>query len=533
MSAPSQGTKGSTNVGASVAKLSFISIFLLGINGIIGSGTFLLPQEIYEDAGFLLGMGVILFAGIATTLIAFCYADLSGKFSGGGGAWLYSYTAFGKFTGFQVGFFMWFSGIVSIAAEVAALIRIFRNVIPALKSDVLSIICGTVLIVLLGLINWFGMKSVKWVSNLSSATKIGAALFFVVVGVFFMKWANLGPVSAAHGGSVVEQFSTTYAIVFYMFTGFSFLPIAARKMKNPQKNLPRALISIMLSVTAIYLLVQFVVVGNLGTETAKSTIPVAEAMLKSVGEWGYYIIIVGSAVSVFGVAFTSAFEVPVIASTLADEHNLLPPIFAKNNKFGAPFVSIILTVVVSAALLWTGSYVFLATCMVCANFIQYVPTILAVVKLRKMPSAPGAMSLKGARAWVVAGLALVSSLYVLTGFNWKVIAVAAAVFVIATVVYFWDEASRKKHGLTLGSSTGEATKVAVASAIAGTVPASGSATTTGAATSAPGTTGAATTATTASVPGPTMPVVDGAAMHAVSAGASHVSQTLATSATKS
>ena len=71
---------------SNVAKLSFVSVFLLGINGIVGSGTFLLPQEIYKDAGFLLGMGVILFAGLATTLIAFCYADMAGKFSEGGGA---------------------------------------------------------------------------------------------------------------------------------------------------------------------------------------------------------------------------------------------------------------------------------------------------------------------------------------------------------------------------------------------------------------------------------------------------------------
>ena len=429
----------SASLPSSAVKLTFVSIFLLGINGIIGSGTFLMPQEIYKNAGFLLGMGVILFAGISTTLIAFAYADMSGKFSEGGGAWLYAYTAFGKFTGFQVGFFMWFAGIVAIAAEIAALIRIFKNVVPALKSDVVSILCGTVVILILGLISWFGVKSVQWVNNISTLMKVGTAVLFIVVGVFFLKFSNFEPLTVSEsGGGIFSEFNATYAIVFYMFTGFSFLPVAARRMKDPRKDLPRALVLVMLSVTAIYLLVQFVVVGVLGPETAKTTIPVATAMLHTVGEWGYYVVVVGSAVSVFGVAFVSSFEVPLIASTLAEEHELLPPILGKTNRFGAPAVSILLTVVISSLLLWTGSYVFLATCMVCANFIQYVPTILAVIKLRNRPSAPGALTLKGPWVWIVSLLALASSMYVLTGFNWKVILVAVAVFAVATIIYFAD-----------------------------------------------------------------------------------------------
>lgn len=462
-SANAAGT--SRAVGSSAAKLSFISVFLLGINGVIGSGTFLLPQEIYQDSGFMLGMGVILVAGIATTLIAFCYADLSGKFSGGGGAWLYAYTSFGKFTGYQVGFFMWFAGIVAIGAAVAALIRVFKNVIPALGNDVLAIVCGTVLIVILGAINWFGLKSIKWVNNLSSGIKLATAAFFVVAGVFFLKFANFTTTIPSHASdSLGTDVAATYAVVFYMFTGFSFLPIAARRMRNPRKDLPRALLLVMLTVTLIYLLVQFVTVGILGDETAKTTIPVASAMQHTLGDWGYYIIIVGSAVSIFGLAFSSSFDVPLIASTLAEEHKLLPAFFAKQNRFGAPVISILLTVAVSSILLWTGSYVFLATCMVCANFVQYVPTILSVVRLRKMPSQKGSLALKGPWAWIVAGLALVSAAYVLVGFTWKVVLVAAATFVVATITYFIDRWYRAKKGIEDEQSGTFAERVARAAA---------------------------------------------------------------------
>ena len=97
---------GGSTATSSAGKMGLLAIILLGINGIIGSGTFLLPQQIYHDAGFALGLAALLAAGIATLFIVFCYADLAGKVTGNGGAWLYCYTAWGRFTGFQVGIFV-------------------------------------------------------------------------------------------------------------------------------------------------------------------------------------------------------------------------------------------------------------------------------------------------------------------------------------------------------------------------------------------------------------------------------------------
>ena len=80
-------------------KLSFISIYFLGINGVIGSGAFLLPQVIYKDMD-LASVLVLLCAAITVSMVALCYADLSSRFTGSGAAWLYSYNAFGRFAGY-------------------------------------------------------------------------------------------------------------------------------------------------------------------------------------------------------------------------------------------------------------------------------------------------------------------------------------------------------------------------------------------------------------------------------------------------
>lgn len=461
------GTTKKVAAGSSAAnstkKLSFFSIFLLGINGIVGSGTFLLPQKIYQDAGVLWGVVVILIAGISTTLIALCYADLSGRFSESGGAWIYSYNAYGKFAGFEVGFFMWFAGVVSMSAEIAALLRIFQNLIPGLDKKAYSLAFGIGIILILGIINLFGVSSIKFVSNLSSVMKIGAIVFFVLVSAFFLKTANFQPMvpkDMETTSGLFKGMTSTYSVVFYMFTGFSFLPIAARKMNNPQKNLPKALVAIMISVTVIYAAVQIMAVGVLGPELSTTTIPVATAMKKMVGDWGYYIIIAGSTISIFGIAFTSSFEVPMIASSLATEHKLLPAFFGKTNKHDAPYISIIITIIVSIILYSSGSYIFLASCMVCANLVQYIPTILATIKFKKDKKFPSqGFELKG--GYLVPILALISSLYLLVSFNYKVILVAVGVFLIALVIYLIDKKksddSAPKPAVAQASTTGTAT----------------------------------------------------------------------------
>lgn len=445
-SSPSSHSVSPARGGGNAGKLGLGAIILLGINGIIGSGAFLLPQQIYKDAGFLLGLVTLLVSGIATLFIVFAYADLAGKVPGSGGGWLYCYTAWGRFTGFQVGMFVWFAGIATIATEVAALIRVFKPLIPDLGGRWLSWGIGCAVILVLALINLFGAQLVKIVDNVSSGAKIATALFLVIVGAFFLKVSNFDPLlpTPAHGfGGDFDAVKTAYGVTFYLFAGFSFLTIAGGKMKNSQKNLPKALLIVIGSVTVIYLAMQSVTVGILGTKTADSAVPVADAMHQALGEWAYYVVIAGTAVSVLGVAFACSFEVPVVVASLANGHKLLPAWMGKTNKHGSPYVAIAITAAFAMAMLATGDYVFLATLVVCASAIQYVPTILAVIKLRKRPSASGSFQLKGWVRWLIVCLALLVSAYLFFSFDWEMVAMCAGVFALGLIIYFLDRRRRQ------------------------------------------------------------------------------------------
>lgn len=418
------------------SKLSFISIYFLGINAIVGSGAFLLPQEIYKDMG-VMSVVVLLCAAITVSMIALCYADLSSRFSGSGAAWLYSYNAFGKFTGFQIGLFSWFLGCLTLSAESVALLRTLKNIFPVLGSNTVKILFPACLIILLAVINMFGTSLVKLINSVSSAFKIFIIVFFIVLGAFFIKSTNFSPIvpsTVTDTHSFMSHFGSAFSVVFYMFSGFSFIPVAAAQMKNPEKNIPKALIYVMISVTVLYTLVQVVAIGILGTTIVKYDVPIAEAMKIGVGQWAYAIIILGMLISIFGVAFAVSFSTPALAASLAEEHNLLPASIGKKNKYGAPFIAVIVTSIISIVMT-QFSYIFLVSCIVLVSFIQYVPSILAVIKFKKTKQFPNnGFSLKG--GYLVPILALAISMYLLTNFKLNVVLVMAVVFALGVIVYF-------------------------------------------------------------------------------------------------
>ena len=264
-----------------------MSIYFLGINGVIGAGAFLLPQTIYKDMN-LMSVFVTICAALTVSMVTLCYADLSSRFTGSGAAWLYSYHAFGRFTGYELGIYTWFLGCCTYAAEIVALLTILKTLSPVFSNHAVYYGIAIGIIVLFTIINLFGRTVVKLVDNLSSAAKMITILIFIIIGAFFIHKMNFTPVipkAATLGvGPYFKHFGAAFSVVFYMFTGFSFIPIAAKQMNNPEKNIPKVLISVMITVTILYALMMLVAIGILGSKMVNYSTPIAVAFQKAVGD---------------------------------------------------------------------------------------------------------------------------------------------------------------------------------------------------------------------------------------------------------
>lgn len=430
-------------------KLSFMSIYFLGINGVIGSGTFLLPSVMYHYMN-LSAVIVLLCTSVTVAMIALCYADLASRFTGSGAAWLYSYNAFGRFTGYELGIFTWFLGCCTLSAEIVALLTTLKGFFPIFNNHWVYASGVILLILLFSIINYFGRSWVKLVDNISAAAKIGTLVLFIIIGLFCIHLTNytyIIPKAATTGFTpFMEHFGAAFTPIFYLFTGFSFLPIAAKQMNNPEKNIPRVLVAVMVSVTILDCLMLLVAIGISGIKLGNYSIPLASALQSGVGKWGYDLIIIGMLISIFGVAFTASFNTPSLIASLANEHAMLPKFVGKKNKNDAPWVGIILTAVASL-FFCTQSYIFLVDCTVLASFIQYVPTILAVVKFKHTNEYPNhGFSLPG--KYTIPIIALAVSCYMVTNFTSKTLLLGLVVAVVAAAGYFFispNKAIEKEH----------------------------------------------------------------------------------------
>lgn len=389
---------------------------------------------------------VLLCTAVTVSMIALCYADLSSRFTQSGAAQLYSYNAFGRFSGYELGIFTWFLGCTTLSAEVVALLTILKSFLPIFKNNAVYISGVIFLILLFSIINFFGISWVKIVNNISAAAKIITLLVFIIVGAFFIKKAHFTPViphAALTGvGPFFKHFGDAFTPIFYLFTGFSFIPIAAKQMNNPEKNIPRVLIAVMTSVTILDCLMPLVAIGLSGQYFN----PLASALKTGVGQQGFAFMIVGMLISIFGVAFSASFNTPSLIASLATEHGMLPKWIGKKNKHDAPWIGIIFTAVLSGALA-TQSYLFLVSCTVLASFVQYVPSILAVIKFKHSNEYPTHGFLLPGK-YTIPIIALIISCYMITNFTPKTLLLGAVVAVIATACYFFidkDEKLEKEH----------------------------------------------------------------------------------------
>ena len=369
-------------------KFGFWSIVLLGINAIIGSGIFLLPNKAYALSGSY-SLLVILFDAFLAISLALCFAELSGLFTRNGGPYIYAKAAFGNFIGFEVGFMKAAISIIAWAAMsngfATALAAVYPEAgIPLVKNFIIVLLMGS-----LGLMNIFGVKLSKAVNNLVTVGKLLPLVLFIAAGLFCLQGNNLELGTAA----AAEEFSFGAAalLIFYAFTGFEAIAEAAEDMENPKKNLPRAIVMVMLVVSVFYFLIQAVSIGVLGAGLSETKTPIATAAAYIFGPVGLALVTAGTLVSIGGINMASSFLTPRVIVAIADD-KMLPPVLSRYSRWGTPYVAIIFSTVVGILIALSGSFTTLAAISVVSRFAQYLPSCLAVLVLRRRhPETPSSL----------------------------------------------------------------------------------------------------------------------------------------------
>lgn len=406
----------------------------LGINGVIGSGIFLLPGV----AVGMMGPASILsfaFAGFLCFMIALCFAEAGSRFSGTGGPYVYAREAFGGFMGFQVGWMTWWVRVISWAALANAFSMALADIVPGIGGFVAQKAVVTGVIVLLAAVNVRGVKTGAGLTNLFTVAKLVPLAVFLFAGAFFVKSARFAPF-APHG---FGDFGETTMVILWAFVGFEVLTVPAGEMKRPRRAVPRALVFVMSLVTVIYLGVHAVAIGTYD-ELAGSANPVAESARAFLGSFGGGLIGVGIVLSIFGTNAGSALIAPRCIFALAEKGQLPAALARIHPRYKTPWIAILLTALVSLALALSGSFAQLAVISVVARFVQYIPTCLAVLVFRRRDRLSGAAATGRFRAPLGPALPLLSvvlCLWLLTQTEPSKLAAGAGAFVLGVPFYFY------------------------------------------------------------------------------------------------
>ena len=162
------------------SKFGFWSIVLLGINAIVGTGIFLLPNKAYALIGPA-SLGVLLFDAFLAICIALCFAEVAGFFTRNGGPYLYAKHALGDFWGFEVGVLKWIVVLIAWAVMAVGFATALGAAIPALSGDFMKDVIATIIIVLLTIINIIGVNMTKILNNLITVSKLVPLFAFITL----------------------------------------------------------------------------------------------------------------------------------------------------------------------------------------------------------------------------------------------------------------------------------------------------------------------------------------------------------------
>ena len=405
------------------AKMGFWTIVLFGINSIIGSGIFLLPNNAMSIIGPA-SLGVLLFDMLLVLAMTFCFAEASGLFKDNGGPYIYAKEAFGDFIGYEVGFFATALG----------------GIMPELATPMMKNVIVTVIFALLAVMNLFGVQLFKVIQNLATVAKILPFVLFIGMGIFFIDSANFTPLFPG-GEYTPGTFGTAAVMLFFTFTGFESIAVAASEMENPQKNLPRAILVAIVIVASIYFLLLACAIGIMGYELANTTVPVQEAFGRIAGSFGTGIVASGTLISIGALCISSSFVTPYSCLALA-EKGMLPAVMTKRNRFNAPYWCILASTIIAMLIAYTGSFTFLASISVVSRFSQYIPTCLSIPVFRKkMPDAPRAFKIPFGP--VIPAIAVLTSIWLLAQAKPQQLIMGLGAAVIAVPFYYFVYKNKK------------------------------------------------------------------------------------------
>ncbi len=373
------------------------------IGTVIGSGIFLVTPRMLNAVGSPEMVFVVwIVGGLLSLFGALTYGELAAMLPEAGGEYAYLREAYGPFLAFVYG---WTQTLVAKSASCATLATGFylyaANFIPQLatvfltvplhigpKGDYLTVTYGQLLamglIIALGVLNYFGVKVGGDVQVIFTVIKVGLLVAIIIAGLF---WGG-GTVTNLHG-NVPSQggflgFFVALLASLWAYDGWNNVSMVSGEVRNPQRNLPLALIGGTLAVAVIYLLANAAYMYVLPPAAVASSMRIAADMMQHIfGSNGAAFVSVAAMVSIFAAINGSILSGSRVPYALARDGYFFRAIGRVNEKHHTPGPAILLLSLWSALLVMSGHYEELYTLVIVPSYLLYAMATASVLVLRR------------------------------------------------------------------------------------------------------------------------------------------------------
>src|SRR5579864_74211 len=340
-------------------QLGLFHVTMVVMGGIVGAGIFINPavvaRRVHTPA---LIVAVWILGGLIALAGALVYAELGARLPLVGGDYAYLREAYGPLLAFLNG---WALLIVMQSGGMAAVAVTFAKYVAQLSPFVLSerLIAASAIAILTA-INCLGVRAGGWVQSALMLSKIFIIGALVVCGWFFIHgpWPAKSPVTAEPVS--LDIFSAVGAAmipVLFAYGGWQTANFIATEVRDPRRNLPRALIAGVCGVAVLYVSVALVSVRALGpAQLAATSTPVSDVMRLALGERGAQLIALGIAVSTLGFLSQNILTAPRVYYAMAEDGLFFRSVGWISPGSRVPVVAIAMQGALAATMAVAGGY---------------------------------------------------------------------------------------------------------------------------------------------------------------------------------
>jgi APA family basic amino acid/polyamine antiporter len=347
---------------------------MIVMGGIVGAGIFINPYVVARQIHTpMLILGAWGAGGVVAMLGAFIYAELAARMPDVGGQYAYLREAFHPIAGFLYGWVLLL--VIQTGGMAAVTVTFARYFLELTNWPVSERLVAVMTILLLTVINCLGVRAGSRVQSILMLLKIGAIAILILAGLFLIHspYPLLHPVrDRAPSIDLVTAMGAAMVPVLFAFGGWQTANFIATEIKDPQRNLSRALVMGVTGVIVLYLGVNFVCVRALGAEgLAASTVPASAVMRMAMGNTGARLIALGIAVSTLGFLSQSVLTAPRVYFAMASDGLFFEAVARVNKKSHVPVLAIVMQSVLTLVIALSGSYEKILNYVVSMDFIFF------------------------------------------------------------------------------------------------------------------------------------------------------------------